>query len=295
MKPIHLLLALPLVLAGGCATSGAPRSAPISDFDFAGDFRGPLGVQLYSVRDFIPRDPAGTLARIRQLGFREVETAGLYGMTPEAFRAELDRAGLRATSMHVNYNLLRDSTTALLDQAKVLGAEYIGVADIPHRGTFTAEMASRSAADFNRWGAAAKARGLQFFYHTHGFEFEPTPDGGTVFDILMRETDPDLVQFQMDVMWVALPGQDPAALLRKYPDRWRLMHMKDMARGTPTGLNATLGPDGEVPVGAGAVDFRAVLEAAQEIGLRKYYLEDETRDPFAGMPLSIEFLETVEF
>ena len=296
----RLIRSVALLLAAGSAALIAPPGVPAQaasapEFHYRGDFQGPLGVQLYSVRNFIPKDPARTLARVRRLGFRNVELAGTYGMTAARFRQELDRAGLRAVSMHVIYNTIRDSTAAVLDQAKTLGVQYVGVANIPYRGTFTAEMARASAADFNRWGRAARAQGLQFFYHTHGFEFQPTPDGGTVFDVLMRETDPALVQFQMDVMWVAMPGQDPVALLRKYPDRWRSMHMKDMKRGTATGLTARLGPTDEVPVGSGAIDFPGLLAVAREIGVRNYFIEDETAEPFEGMPRSIDFLESVKF
>lgn len=280
------------------AGAPSPSASPAHDFQFQGDFTGPLGVQLYSVRDAIRGDVPGTLARVRALGFREVELAGTYGLTAEQFRAALDRAGLRATSMHVGYEQLRDSLPAVLAEAKALGVQYVGTAWIPHaNGPLTEEGAHRAAADFDSWGRAARRQGLQFFYHTHGYEFVPGADGALPMDILMRDTDPDAVKYEMDVFWVSRPGADPVAWLRKYPTRWRLLHLKDMKRGTATNVNTgAANPDSaEVPLGSGQIDYRGVLRAAKEIGVEKYYIEDETSDPFATMPQSIRWLETVRY
>ena len=262
----------------------------------AGDFAGPLGVQLYSFRGAFRTDVPGTLARVRALGFREVELAGTYGMSAAHFRQALDAAGLRATSMHVGYERLRDSLPAVLAEAKVLGASWVGTAWIPHpSGPLTVARAREVAADFDRWGKAAKAEGIGFFYHDHGYEF--LAQGDTLpMDVLMRGTDPDAVKYEMDVFWTALPGVDPAAWLRRYPGRWRLMHLKDMRRGVATGVHTGgANPDStEVPVGSGQIDFRAVLRAAKEVGVERYYIEDEVADPFATVPQSIRWLSTVK-
>jgi sugar phosphate isomerase/epimerase len=288
-------LSFALVLAG-CRTAGQPASG--NDFALRGDFKGPLGVQLYSVRNEISKDVPGTLARVRALGFREVEMAGTYGLTAAQFRAELDRAGLRATSMHVGYERLRDSLSAVLDEARTLGVQYVGVAWIPHTGgPLTSDGARRAAADFSTWGRTARERGLQFFYHVHGYEFEPDASGVLPMDILMRETPDDAVKYEMDVFWISRPGADPVAWLRKYPTRWRLLHLKDMKRGTPTNVNTgSANPDEtEVPIGTGQIDYRGVLRTAREIGVAKYYIEDETANPFATIPLSVRWLETVKY
>ena len=144
--------------------------------------------------------------------------------------------------------------------------------------------------------AAAKARGLQFFYHIHGYEFQPSAEGVVPFDVLVQETDPENVKFEMDVFWATRPGQDPVALLNKYPDRWELMHVKDMAPGTATDDHTGQGtPEMEVPVGTGTIDYAAVLQAAEEIGMDRYYIEDETTDPLANIPKSIDYVETVAY
>lgn len=305
-----LLLTGALTTALGCSPAGrdaavSDSSAPASnaspstaELKLGGDFQGPLGVQLYSFREAFKTDVRGTLARVRALGFREVELAGTYGMSAQQFRQLLDSAGLSASSMHVGYEQLRDSLASALATARVLGPKYVGTAWIPHPdGPITAQIARQAAADFNRWGKAARAEGLQFFYHVHGYEFKPGADGVLPMDVLMRETDPDAVKFEMDVFWASLPGTDPAALLRKYPGRWKLMHIKDMKKGVVTGVHTgTANPDStEVPTGTGQTDYRAVLRAAKEVGVERFYLEDETARPFETVPLSVRWLEAVRF
>jgi sugar phosphate isomerase/epimerase len=282
------------------STASVPNAGATSahELDLRGDFKGALGVQLYSVRNAISTDVPGTLARVRALGFRDVELAGTYGLSAAHFRSELDRAGLRATSMHVGYERFRDSLPAVLDEARTLGVRYVGTAWIPHPdGPITEDAAHRAAADFNVWGRAAQERGLQFFYHVHGYEFQPGSSGTLPMDILMRETADDAVKFEMDVFWISRPGADPVAWLRKYPTRWRLLHLKDMKKGTPTNVNTgSANPDEtEVPLGTGQIDYRGVLRTAREIGVEKYYVEDETAQPFATMPLTIRWLETVRY
>jgi len=266
--------------------------------DLHGDFTGPLGIQLYSFRDAFKSDVAGTLARVRALGLQEVELAGTYGLSAQRFRQELDRAGLRATSMHVGYEQLRDSLPSALGDAKTLGVQNIGTAWIPHPdGPITVALAHQAAADFERWGRAARDQGFRFFYHVHGYEFVPGPDGVLPIDVLMKETNPSDVSFEMDVFWATLPGNNPVDLLRKYPGRWKLMHLKDMKKGVATNVqtgsadpNAT-----EVPVGTGQIDYRGVLRVAKEVGVEKFYLEDETAAPFETVPLSVRWLESVRY
>lgn len=283
------------------ADSSAAAAAPAADageIKLAGDFSGPVGVQLYTFRGSVPNDVPGTLARIRALGFREVELAGTYGMPAERFRQVLDSAGLQATSMHVGYEQLRDSLPAVLAQAKALGVKYLGTAWIPHpAGPIDVALARKTAADFNRWGAAARAQGIQFFYHIHGYEFKPGADGVLPMDVLMQQTDSNDVKYEMDVFWISRPGADPVAWLRKYPSRWRLMHLKDMTQGTATNVHTGSAPPDstEVPIGSGQIDYRSVLKAAKEVGVEKFYIEDETRDPFATVPQSIRWLEAVRY
>ena len=291
MRPFVLAPAALALVAVAC--SNAPK-----EISLRGDFHGPLGVQLYSVRNQAAKDLPGTLARVHDLGFREVELAGTYGLSAAAFRHMLDSVGLHAVSMHVGYEQFRDSLDSVLQDAKTLGVQYVGTAWIPHPdGPISEDSTHKAAANFNTWGRAAKAQGLQFFYHVHGYEFEPGTSGALPMDILMSETDSDAVKYEMDVFWITRPGQDPVAWLRKYPNRWRLLHLKDMKKGTPTNVNdgAANADFTEVPVGTGQIDYRAVLRTAQEIGVEQYFLEDETSAPFTTMPQSVQWLETVRF
>jgi sugar phosphate isomerase/epimerase len=262
------------------------------------DSTAPVGVQLYSFRDAFKTDVPGTLARIHSLGFKEVELAGTYGMSARQFRQELDRAGLHASSMHVGYEIFRDSLSTVLADAKTLGVRYVGTAWIPHPdGPITVALARQAATDFTRWGRAARARGLQFFYHVHGYEFKRGEGGVLPIDVLMKETDPKAVAYEMDVFWATLPGNDPVALLRKYSGRWKLMHLKDMKKGVATNvMTGSADPNAtEVPVGTGQIDYKAVLKTAKQVGVKKFYLEDETAAPFETVPQSVHWLRSIKF
>lgn len=310
MKPPHRLFPVLLAALAACspaedATVEEDTTTAAADADSAdtpgeinlhGDFDGPLGLQLWSVRERMAEDVPGTLRWVADQGFTEVELAGTQGMTAEQFRQELDRVGLSATAMHVPYERLRDSMEVVFAEAETLGASDIGVAWIPHEGSFTPEMARQTAEDFDRWGQAASERGLRFYYHNHGYEFEPAEDGTIPFDVLMAETNPETVFYEMDVFWTVHPGIDPVELLRKYPERWKLMHIKDMAEGTETGVFTGSAPaEAQVPVGTGQIDYGAILAAAEEVGVEKYYVEDETTDPINNIPRTIQYLETITY
>jgi sugar phosphate isomerase/epimerase len=305
--PTHLILFV-LTAAAACSSpsqrsadsaatsgqAGAPHTITLQ-----GDFKGPLGVQLYTFRDAMPKDVPGTLRRVHDLGFREVEMAGTYGMSAADFKKQLDSAGLTATSMHAGYEQFRDSLSTVLADAKTLGVKFVGTAWIPHPDgqPLTPALAREAAANFTKWGRAAKQQGVQFFYHAHGYEFVPDSRGVRPMDILMTQSDADAVKYEMDVFWISRPGMDPVAWLKKYPTRWRLLHLKDMKKGTPTNVNTgAANPDStEVPVGSGQIDYRGVLKAAQEVGATQFYLEDETANPFATVPRSVAWLEQVKF
>jgi sugar phosphate isomerase/epimerase len=256
-------------------------------------FRGPLGLQLYSLRDVLAKSVGLGLQTARGFGFRDVELAGTYGLAAADFRARLDRAGLRAVSMLVDYRELETAIDRLIADAKTLGVGYVGVAWIPHEGAFDARAAGRAAADFDRFGAALAKAGLRFVYHNHGYEFAPDGDG-TLFDRIVRETDPALVSFEMDVFWVAHAGQDPVALLKRHPGRFALLHVKDMRKGTPTGkLTGSEDVRNDVALGSGQIELAAVLKAAQGAGVAHFFVEDESPDVLSQLPRSLRWLESL--
>ena len=265
----------------------------------AADFREHLGLQLYSLRAQTKESTTGALDIAKSYGITEVELAGTGSLTAEQFAAELKTRGLVPVSGHFGYALFEKDAAAVIRDAKTLGLKYVNVPYPPVGADkmFSEELARKTAAKFNEWGEACKKAGLRFGYHPHGLEFRPTNagNGETVFDILVRETNPDFVAFQMDVYWVVYAGQDPVKLLEKYPKRWVTLHVKDMLKGLATGVHTGgTPPTAKVTVGQGQIDYTAVLRAAQKAGVQHYFLEDETPTPLQCIPDSLRYLRALK-
>jgi sugar phosphate isomerase/epimerase len=257
-------------------------------------FKGPIGLQLYSLRaDFSNNVPA-TLERVRGLGFVNVELAGTYNLAPETFRAMLDANGLKPISGHFPYERYRDDVEGIARDAKALGLQYAGCAWIPHAGNFDEKTCREAAAMFNRAGEALAKHGVKFFYHTHGYEFRPHGQG-TLFDLLLAETNPKFVRYEMDVFWIVHPGQDPVKLLREHGKRFELMHVKDMKKGVHGDLTGHSDVRNDVPLGTGQMDWPAILNAAKQAGVKHYFIEDESPTAAAQIPQTLRFLEQVKF
>ena len=256
-------------------------------------FKGPVGLQLYSLRDTFAKDVEKGFEIAMGYGFKEVELANFYGMEPDAFRKKLDECGFTARSIHWDVNDILNDPKKVIDTAQTIGLEFIGCAWAPHSDPFDEKQCLETADRFNRAGEALAKGGIQFFYHNHGFEFQPYGDG-TLFDLLVAKTDPALVAFEMDVFWTVHPGQDPVSLLKKYPDRWQLFHLKDLAKGVETGkLTGSEDVRNDVALGTGQIDLKNVLRTAQEIGVKYYYIEDESPSVIEQIPRSLKFLESL--
>ena len=279
----------------GATSAGVPSPESRNEIQYQGDFHAPLGVQLWSFREQAKPDPVAMLRMARRMGITHVETAGLYGMPVAQFADALRSAGLQATSMHASYDDFKKNPEIVIANAKALGAKYVGLAWYPHTGAFTEADARNAIADFNQFGATLKNAGLIFFYHNHGYE--PVPFGdGTLLDLIIRETNPELVKFEMDVLWTWLPGVNPAAMIRKYPGRFRLMHIKDMKPGVPRGsLSGGLPAEQQAVIGMGQVNWSDVMSAAAKDGFEYYYIEDETPDPVTNVPPSISYLAHLKY
>jgi len=274
----------------GSSTHAAEKLAGIGP-----SFKGPVGLQLYSLRAEFTRNVPAALEKVKSYGIKYVETAGTYGLSPTRFRDMLKSNGLEPVSGHFPYERYRDDLDALVAEAKVMGLKYAGNAWITHKDAFDEQEAREAAAVFNRAGKVLKNQGIKFFYHVHGFEFQPYQDG-TLLDLLMRETDPVLVHYQMDVFWIVFPGQDPVKLLEKYKGRWELMHLKDMRKGLKTGeLTGKTDVTNDVALGIGQMDWPAILKAAKKAGIKWYFIEDESPTATDQIPQSLKFLETVKF
>jgi sugar phosphate isomerase/epimerase len=272
---------LAAVLLLACATASAAET-------------NPLGLQLWSLRNQLTASLPAGMAQVKELGFTWVESAGTYGHSPKDLRSLADKNGLKIVGSHIPYERMQTDLPGVIAEVKILGASYVVVAWVPHKTDFDVEQARVAAANFNKWGAALKAEGLRFGFHTHGYEFKPLPDGSSAFDVMLKETDPDLVFCEMDVFWVVNAGIDPVKLLQKYPDRFKAFHIKDMRKGAPTGFYKGSAPASDnVIVGQGMMDWPAIVAEGRKIGVEYWFIEDETSDPVGNIPPSIKYLETL--
>lgn len=257
-------------------------------------FKGPLAVQLWSFREDFKKDVPGTLKRVRSLGFRHVELAGYYGMTARQFRAELDKAGLKAVSMHIEYEEARDKIDEVIRDAKVLGVQEVGVPWI--KSPFTKADCLQAIQVFNQAGEKLAASGMRFFYHLHGYEFVPNEgESGTLFDLLMAKTNPKFVSIQLDTFHAAYPGQDPAKLLQKFPGRFTSLHLKDIRKDAVGDHSGDFKDQDGTPLGQGKINWPEVLKASRKEGIRWYIIEDETSTVWQGVRESLKYLETLKY
>jgi sugar phosphate isomerase/epimerase len=287
--------ALPLVssVIFGVMTS----SIPAADKPSAGtgpSFKGPIGLQLYSLRTEFAKDVPGTLSTVRAYGFKYVETAGTYDLPANKFKELLDANDLKAVSGHFPFERYRDDVEGVARDAQALGLQYAGCAWIPHEGAFDEKTCRAAIAVFNRAGEALAKHGLKFFYHTHGYEFQPQGHG-TLLDLMMAETKPEFVRYQMDVFWIVHPGQDPVKLLEKYGKRFELMHVKDMKKGLKGDLTGHTDVSNDVALGTGQMDWPAILKTAKKTGVKWYFIEDEAPTAAQQIPQSLRYLETVKW
>ena len=243
-----------------------------------------VGLQLYTVRDLAEKDMAGTLAKVAQIGYREIEFAGLFEHTPKEVRAMLDQNGLTAPSSHVPYETLGADWEKTLEGAKTLGQTYIVCPSVDdnllnHPGAW-----NRVAEAFNKAGEASKKIGIQFGYHNHMNEFVDV-NGKLAYDILLDNTDPNLVKMEMDLYWITKAGHDPLQYFDRYPGRFPLVHVKDMAKD-----------GGFADVGRGTIDFKKIFAQSGKAGIKHYFVEnDEPKSPLQDIRISYQYLEKLRF
>ena len=288
-RSIRLSLRLPTAFAFFAGGIFAQAQTP------GPDFHDHLGLQLYSLKTQIAADAAAGLDLAKGYGITEAELAGTGTVSPAVFAGLMQARGLNAISDHFDYARLKRDLPGVIKDAHTLGLQFIILPGMPHPKTGLDEKSARAAAaDFNRWGKALKAAGIRLGYHTHGFEFRPVgaEGGDTAFDVFVRATDPEFVCLEMDVYWVYHAGQDPVAWLNKYPTRWKLLHLKDMRRGAPRGGDKpeSAPKTDMVAIGAGEIDWPAVLTTARSVGVEHYFIEDETANPLLSIPPSLTYL-----
>jgi sugar phosphate isomerase/epimerase len=256
----------------------------------------PAGIQLYSVNQSMQSDPAGTLQKLQQIGYRNVESAGFGGLSAKDFRKLLDDAGLSCPSAHLDF--MKGNIEANFEDAHALGASY-AVSSVLRTGTgalpkldpafsqyaellraMTLEDAKHTAELANQIGEKAKQAGLHYAYHNHFVEFVDQGHGAVAYDVLLRETDPELVGFEIDCGWMKVAGHNPVHYFRKYPHRFPMIHVKDFLKA---GRKSAGSPGMRVgtELGYGFIDYHAIFAAAKIQGLKYYFVEQEA--PFIRM------------
>jgi sugar phosphate isomerase/epimerase len=274
--------------------SGALAAAACAGVEplMAAPLRLPIGLQLYSVRNLLPRDFDGTLQKLAAAGYREVEAAGYFDKTAGDFGNAMQKAGLKCVSTHHQLMQLKTQFDQLIEYGQAIGLEYIICSsanvhrDPTRKGDLNLDDWRYVADQFNAIGEKVKAAGMTFGYHNHTVEFA-SENGVVYFDELLKRTDPKLVHFEMDCGWVVVAGRNPVEYLSRYPERFPLLHVKDMIKQ----------PDGKwrnVVMGKGTIDYRPIFRAAT--GLKHYFIEQEEfeGDPIAELRENVEFMRKLD-
>lgn len=254
--------------------------------------RVPLGVQLYTVRSLITDSNLfSILRRIRAIGYDQVEYfGGMYGHSARQLASITRRAGLTAPSGHFDYK----DFVSRIPYASQLGLKWMVCPMLPQAQWSSPEGYRKAAATFNQWGRLCQRHGMSFAYHNHNYEFQDLK-GTTGFDILLKETDPDLVSLELDVYWITQAGRDPVLLLRQLGDRVRLLHLKDRKPDAPTSQTLDESAAHFTEVGNGTIRWKELLALAQRQGVEGYFVEQDQTDgdPIQSLTSSYKFLRNV--
>jgi sugar phosphate isomerase/epimerase len=243
--------------------------------------RDQISLQLYTVRELTEQDMPGTLRRISELGYPAVEFAGYGCLSPEDLRKVLDDLGLRASGAHVPLDSWEMDPERVIADMHALGSTHAIVPIAPPERRGGEASVARLAESFNRWGELCREAGVTFSYHNHAFEFAPM-DGTTMWDVLLRESDPELVHLELDLYWVRYGSADPEKVLRELGDRVSLVHLKDMASDEQRS---------DLPVGEGTMPWPDLLNTADEAGVEWFVAEqDNPRDALEDVRISLQHL-----
>ena len=283
-------------LAAVGAAAVVPRLAT------AASIRRP-GMQLYTVRTLLEKDFDGTLAKIRGIGYREVEFAGYFGHTPRQVRDSLKRHGLTSPSAHIDYaSLTGDKWARALDDARAIGHKYIVNAWVDESIRSQPDAWKRIADTYNAAAPVAKKHGLQFAYHNHNFEFYPRADAGgkLPIDIVLESCDPALVKIELDLCWIAAAGKDPLDYFHRYPGRFPMVHVKGLrkvppASADPVPIDRVL-PDVTEVGHDDVIDWRRIFAGAKEAGIAHYFVEhDNPKQPIESLQVSYDYVSHLTF
>jgi len=269
-----------------------------------------IGVQLYTIRGAMRQDFEGSLNRVASIGYKEVELAGFaqdsngavtyWSQTPQAVREALRRYGLVSPSTHVSLKSLEpDSMPRVIEASRTIGNRYIVMPWIDETDRRQPDIWERIAEIFNGAGEACREAGMQFAYHNHWFEFLPV-NGKLPYDVLLERCDAELVKMQLDLCWIRVAGSDPVEYFNRYPDRFPLVHVKDIKKlpevtaGGSQNFGDTL--EDMTEVGDGIIDWENLFAQADKAGIQHYIVEhDNPTQPFESITRSYEYLEKLRF
>jgi sugar phosphate isomerase/epimerase len=253
-----------------------------------------IGLQLYSLRNQFAKDVPGTMAKIKSYGIKEIEIGDTYGLSFPEFIKLIAQNQLQVISYGTDFERLMNFPQSVADDARAYGAKFVVCYWIPHKGdTLTLEDINRAAAVFNKAGKVLAQNGLLLCYHPHGYEFQPH-EKGTLFDYMVDTFDARYVYLQMDVFWIKQAGQDPVALLKRYANRWIMLHLKDRKPGTPDSKNGRVDIESNVTLGKGDVGIDAIMKEAKAIGIKHYFIEDESSRAEEQIPQSLSYLKSLK-
>lgn len=252
-----------------------------------------IGLQLYSLRHEFEKDVPGTMEKIKSFGIKNIEMGSTYGLPFHEFIRLLAKNELNVVSFGADFEKLEKNPQAIADEARMYGAKYVVCAWIPHQKSFTITEVKKAAAVFNKAAQVMALNGLLFCYHPHGYEFQPYADG-TLFDQLVNALDSRYVYLEMDVFWIKQAGQSPVALLKKYPSRWVLLHLKDRKTGTLNSTDGHVDVETNVVLGTGDVGIAEIVKEAKALGIQHFFIEDESSLAVTQIPESIAYLKSLE-
>ncbi len=255
-------------------------------------FAQEVGLQLYSLRDQFKEDVPGTLQLINKWGIHKIEGGGTYGLPMKEFEALLKKKNLEVVSVGAGFEDLENDVQKVIDNAKSFGAKYVMCAWVPHdNNKWDLEETQHATEVFNRAGKQLKQNGLILAYHPHGYEFRPYKDG-TLFDYMAQNaTD---FTFELDVYWAQHGGADPLALMKKYPDKFSLMHLKDMEKGVKGNNTGHEDVETNVVLGTGQVDIAGTVAEARKLGIEYMFIEDESSNVVEQVPQSLAYLKNLD-
>lgn len=282
MKKITFLVCF--ILALGSSSVFSQSKKPL--------FTAPIGIEAYTYRNSFPINIAATLDTIKSLGITEMEGPNPKNVSPEDFKKMLAERGIKMTSIGLDYGAITKNPEDVVKQAKFWGVKFVMVAWIPHGSTFTIDDAKKAVNDFDRVGKVLHDNGITLCYHAHGYEFGAY-ENGTLFDYIAKNTNPEYLSFEMDIMWAFHGGADPAKLLYKYKDRWKLMHLKDIRKGIANDLTGGTSQLNDVALGTGQLNIPEILKAAKAVGIKHYYIEDESPNHAAQIPVTIAYVKSL--